>query len=232
MYALVPSIRRSTVVLVAALATGLALTPSRRAEAQIWKRVRDEVAGQVASRVAGQSSRAESTMVQSTAALTGAAIDSSLAAGRLVVSGLQLEDAGHPSADAERLIRQLATALRENRSARFRLVAAVDPSGDALADQAISDAYSHLVWAMLVGAGASPDRLIPGGNSPALNAAGQPEKEGGAASMAKAAAEELLPGAKLVKLGIHALANRHAEPTHADSLGLRRLARLELVRVD
>jgi Outer membrane protein and related peptidoglycan-associated (lipo)proteins len=171
-------------------------------------------------------------MVQSTAALTGAAIDSSLAAGRLVVSGLQLEDAGHPSADAERLIRQLATALRENQSARFRLVATVDPSGDAVADQAISDAYSRLVWAMLVGAGASPDRLIPGGNSPTLNAAGEPAKEGGAPSMAKAAAEELVPGAKLVKLGIRALANRHAAQTHADSLGLRRLARLDLVRMD
>jgi hypothetical protein len=49
--------------------------------------------------------------------------------------------------------------------------------------------------------------------------------------VAKAAAEDLIPGAKLAKLGLGALRNRGAAQARADSTARLRVARIEIVKI-
>ena len=53
-----------------------------------------------------------------------------------------------------------------------------------------------------------------------------------AGDVVKAAAEDLIPGAKLARLGMRALSSRREAQARADSTARLRLARIEIVKVD
>ena len=245
--------------LICGAAAAAALLAPSHADGQIWKRLRG-----------GSDSAAKPAAAP--AAVSDQELATQLAAGHVVLSGVQFGDNGRLDSTSSAQMTRLAEALKHAKG-RYRVDAFVDAGSDTAGAKALSAVYATVVRVMLVASGA-PSAALPGApiNAAALAAAqssaaatagqspkGQVEQMGSALTsaaggrvsgmaaglaggmassvagaiggggdsshtgmssgdVAKAAAENLIPGAKLAKMGFSALRNRGAAQAHADSV--------------
>jgi hypothetical protein len=236
-------------------AAGALLAPSH-ADGQIWKRLRG-----------GTDSAAKTAAAP--AVVSDQEFAAQMAAGHVVLSGVQFGDDGRLDSASGAQMTRLADALKHAKG-RYRVDAFVDAGTDTAGARMVSAIYANVVRVMLVTRGV-PAAALPGApisaaamaaaQSSAAGAAGQVptgsvqqmgmaaagSRAGGMMSglaggmagsvagamggsgdsshtgmssgdVAKAAAENLIPGAKLAKMGFGALKNRGAAQAHADSV--------------
>jgi len=131
----------------------------------------------------------------------------------------------------EPTLKAIATALKAG-SASYLIEGHTDPSGDAAADQALSERRAAAVKARLVALGVPASRLFATGlgatrplaDAPQSSAAANagPDSAGmssGKAAMAKSVAEAVIPGAKLLGMGAKVLKARQGQAQAAPAQG-------------
>ena len=211
--------------LIAVTIAASAIAP-RGADAQIWKSIRDRVVGEAVDKAMATKQQAESTVVNASGNLTAAFTDSllvSLKTGRAVMPSLSFDGGANSLATSSvPALQKLAELLRGD-VGKFRIEAFVDPTGDPRADLATSRSRAAVIRDQLVAIGIPADRLVAAGYGSAASDSATVDTAASRASAIGSAAANVVPGGRLVKLGLGALHSGKSDRPSA--------ARIEIVRV-